>query len=193
MKRNSFTEGVKPGGLTTSTEIRILLCYILDSMPEPVSRQQLEDVLLGEELANYFVMAESLSLLQEQNLVLEEDGQLSITDKGRSVARTLADDLPRSVREAAVFSLIRAQQFAARAAAYHSEVSETENGRLVSCSIGDGAGLVFKMELYMPDDATAQAVRKQFIENGDEVYKLLLASLTGNKVQAEKSLQKIQK
>ena len=191
MKNNAFTEGVKPGGLTTGTEIRILLCYVLDNIPDPVSRQQLEDVLLGEELANYFVMAESLSLLQEQNLVTEEDGFLHITPQGRSVASTLGDDLPRSVREVAVNSIIRAQQFAARAAAYHSEISETDSGRLVHCSIGDDTGPLFQMDLYMPDESTAKAVQKKFIEGGDEVYKLLLAALTNNRTLAEKALQKL--
>ena len=38
MAGNAFTAGVKPGGLTTSTEIRILLCYLIQHAGTPLSR-----------------------------------------------------------------------------------------------------------------------------------------------------------
>lgn len=189
MQHNLFTEGVRPGGLTTGTEIRILLCYLLASVTEPVTRQQLEDVLLGEELANYFAMAESLAQIVEQGLVVEKNNLYSITDSGRTVANTLADELPRTVRDAAVNGVVRAQQFAARAAAYHSQVRDIENGHIVTCSIGDENEPLFRMEIYMPDELTAQQVRTKFIEGGDQVYKLVLAALTDNRTQVENALE----
>ena len=54
MAGNAFTAGVKPGGLTTSTEIRILLCYLIQHAGTPLSQGELETALLGEELVNYF-------------------------------------------------------------------------------------------------------------------------------------------
>ena len=55
MAGNAFTAGVKPGGLTTSTEIRILLCYLIQHAGTPLSQGELETALLGEELVNYFL------------------------------------------------------------------------------------------------------------------------------------------
>ncbi len=186
-----FTEGVKPGGLTTGTEIRILLCYLMDSVGAPVRREELEEVLLGEELANYFAMADSLSQLIEQGLVAESDAGYTVTESGKTVARTLADDLPRTIRDTAVRGVIRAQQYAARAAVHKSEVVSGPGGRAVHCAIEDDAGPLFRMELYMPDELTAAAVREQFIEKGDEVYKLVLAALTDNRSLAEKALLRL--
>lgn len=191
MSGHHFTEGVKPGGLTNSTEIRILLCYLLDAIDVPVSRLQLEQVLLGEELVNYFAMAESLALLEEQKLITKSSAGFVITEAGRNIGRTLAHDVPRSVRDAAVRGVIRAQQYAAKKAVHDTDIISTEKGRLVRCAIGDDAGPLFKMELYMPDDLSAEAVKRRFIEGGDEVYKLVLAALTGNRELAEKSVQKL--
>ena len=53
MSNQAFTGGVRPGGLTTSTEIRILLCYLLKSIGIPLTRQEIENALLSEELVNY--------------------------------------------------------------------------------------------------------------------------------------------
>lgn len=186
-----FTEGVKPGGLTTGTQIRILLCYLMDSVGAPVRREELEEVLLGEELANYFAMAESLGQLLEQGLITEGDSGYTVADAGKTVARTLSDEVPRTVRDAAVRGVIRAQQYAAKMAVHKSEVVQGPHGRSVKCAIGDEAGPLFRMELYMPDELTAEAVRGQFVEKGDEVYKLVLAALTDNRQLAEKALLKL--
>ena len=88
MTAQLFTEGVKPGGLTSGTEIRILLCYILNNVTLPVSRKQLEDVLLGEELANYFAMADSMAQLMDQGLVTHSNPSNAAKRFSASMART---------------------------------------------------------------------------------------------------------
>ncbi len=188
MNDQLFTEGVKPGGLTGSLEIRILLCYILDSVEPPVPRDMLSEVLVGEELANYFAMADGIGQLLEQALVTENETGLTITEAGKTVARTLYDEVPRTVRDTAVRGVIRAQQLLANSAAYKAEVVKLENGRLVKCAIDDEAGPLFGLDLYMPDDLTADAVKTAFTEKGDTIYKLVLAALTGNKPLAERTL-----
>ena len=56
--------------LTTSTEIRILLCYLIQHAGTPLAQGELETALLGEELVNYFELASNLSDLLEQGLSL---------------------------------------------------------------------------------------------------------------------------
>lgn len=194
MDNGTFSEGVRPGGLTSSTEIRILLCYLLDHVGTPVSREQIEESLLGESLVNYFAMADSLAQLCSQGLLRCEDSMYTVTDEGRTVGRTLAANVPRTIRDAAVRGVIRAQQYAAKAAAHRSEVVKSVDGksRHVRCSIGDDTGSLLLLELYMPDELSAEAVRDKFIQSGDEVYKLVLASLTGNRELAQKALAGIE-
>lgn len=188
---NTYNEGVRPGGLTTTTEIRILLCYLLDSVTAPISRQQIEDVLLGEELVNYFAMAESLGQLIDQRLVEGDENGYLLTEAGRTVAQTLAQDVPRSVRDTAVRGVIRAQQYAAKAAAHRCTIINQDPGRFVRCSIGDETGPLFQLELYMPDDLSAEKVRDKFVANGDEVYKLVLAALTDNFQLAKSAIESL--
>ena len=39
---DAFTAGVRPGGLTSSTEIRLLLCYLVKNAG-PITRQEIEN------------------------------------------------------------------------------------------------------------------------------------------------------
>ncbi len=195
MAVQDFSEGVRPGGLTSGKEVQILLCYLLSALNAPVSKEQLEQVLLEEALVNYFSMAESLAALEEQELITLSDGVYTITEKGCTVGRTLADDVPRTVRDTAVRGLIRAQQYAAKKAEHRCEVVQTQDGQIaVHCSIGDDAcSPLFQMQLYMPDALCANAAREAFIEHGSEVYKLMLAALTVNEGMARDALRELLK
>ena len=98
----AFTAGVRPGGLTDDTQIRMLLCYLV-KVAGPVKRETMQGALLQEQLVNYFEFADALAEVEKQQLVtVDEDGRYTITRRGTTVADTLAYDLPRTVRESAI-------------------------------------------------------------------------------------------
>ena len=45
----AFTAGVRPGGLTDDTQIRMLLCYLI-KVTGPVKRDTMQGALLQEQL-----------------------------------------------------------------------------------------------------------------------------------------------
>lgn len=174
---DAFTAGVKPGGLNSSTEIRILLCYLIKSAG-PLTRDAMQGALLQEQLVNYFEFADALSDLESQALVTEGEKGYSITQKGRVVADTLSDDLPRSVRESAIRAVIRIQSWVHKAAQNQAQVSKTADGYLVTCRIRETDSDTFCLSLAMPDELTAETVKNQFIVHGSEIYSQLLTGLT---------------
>ncbi len=177
---NAFTAGVKPGGLTSNTEIRLLLCYLIKSVPG-LTRTELETALVEEELVNYFEVASAMDDILHQQLASEVGGGYSITEKGARVAAELAYDLPASVRDAAIAAAIRKQTWNKKAANYHASINALPDGQYsVTCTI-EGLGTdAFCLTLSMPDALTAAQIRDQFILHGSEVYALLLNQLTAD-------------
>lgn len=180
MSREAFTAGVKPGGLTNTTQIRILLCYLIRTVAQPLSRQELESALLEQQLVNYFELAAGLADLEQQKLVRLEKGRYHITPEGRKVADLLLTDLPRSVREQAVQAAVLAQQYARKAAENQALVHRTPDGWQLDCRIQELDREVFSLSLLMPDQATAEAARDAFIHKGADFYKILLAMFSGS-------------
>ena len=43
MAFDTFDEGIVPGGMRSKYEIRILICYLLNSIKEPVSKEIIVD------------------------------------------------------------------------------------------------------------------------------------------------------
>lgn len=174
---DAFTAGVKPGGLTSSTEIRILLCYMIKNAA-PLTRDAMQGALLQEQLVNYFEFVDALNELESQQLADATPEGYVLTEKGRVVADTLAGDLPRSVRESASRAVIRIQSWVHKAAQNIARVEKAETGYRVTCIIRDMGADMFELSLMMPDRLTAETVRRQFIAHGSGIYAQLLTSLT---------------
>lgn len=172
-----FTAGVKPGGLTSDTEIRILLCYLVKTAA-PLTRDAMQGALLQEQLVNYFEFVNALDELEDQQLVELTDKGYVITEKGSVVADTLAYDLPRSVRESAVRAVIRIQSWVHKAAQNKAHVEQDGNEFRVICTIEEMGHDSFQIQLSMPDRLTAEMVKNRFIAKGSRVYSQLLNLLT---------------
>ena len=162
---DAFTAGVRPGGLTNSTEIRLLLCYLVKNAG-PITRTEIENALMEDDIAR-------------QQLVTADGDRYTITDKGRKVAQELAYDLPRSVREKAVAAVLRSQTWARKEAEYSARISEKADGHCsVRCQVKALDSELFCLDIGTPDRLSAEMVKKQFILKGNEIYQMLITKLT---------------
>ena len=55
----TFTAGIRPGGLTDGGEIRILICHILTAADSPMSFDELTEAVLSDGAANYFEFSDA--------------------------------------------------------------------------------------------------------------------------------------
>ncbi|MGN0707379.1 MAG: DUF4364 family protein [Faecalibacterium sp.] len=175
---DAFTAGVRPGGLTSSTEIRLLLCYLVKNAG-PLTRKEIEDALVEEALVNYFEIGSCLDDIARQKLVTLRDGSYIITEDGRKVAQELAYDLPRSVRERAVAAVLRTQTWTRKSEKYSAKITEQPDGHCrVRCTVKGLDQELFRLDLGVPDRLSAEMIQKQFILKGNEIYQLLINKLT---------------
>ena len=182
----AFTAGVKRGGLTDNTQIKILLCYLIKTTG-PIDRGTLQGALLQEELVNYFEFGDSLADISRQGLVHAGDDEVyTITEKGSTVADTLSFDLPRSVRESAIRAVMQIKSWKRDAAMNRAVVSERNGAYWVSCAIGENGRDAFRLELEAPDRLTAESIKNHFISHGSELYALLLDQLTMPSTEADR-------
>ena len=163
---DAFTAGVRPGGLTSSTEIRLLLCYLVKNAG-PITRQEIENALMEEALVNYFEIGSCLDDITKQQLVTLTKGSYTITEKGRKV------------RERAVAAVLRCQTWARKEAKYSASITEKEDGHCtIRCTVKGLDSELFCLDLGTPDRLTAELVKKQFILKGNEIYQMLINKLT---------------
>ena len=92
---DAFIAGVEPGGLTNLQEIRILLCYMLNTVGQPVPRDAVTEILIGGGMANYFDTEAAIEeLLGQHHLTQDGDKMLSVTATGAQIGASLSVRIP---------------------------------------------------------------------------------------------------
>lgn len=183
MKKGAFSFDVEPGGLRTTAEIKILICYLLKTVNTPLPRRLLDEVMQENGLANYFDAGQALAeLLDNGSIQKTGDGEecYTVTEQGRNSADTLETTLSFSVREKAVGSAMRLLAKVKHERENRVEVQKVEGGYAVSCSVLDRNLELMTVRLLVADSLQAEMVREQFLKDPLTLYQHLLAMLTGD-------------
>lgn len=194
MDNNSaFSAGVRFGGLTDRTEIKILVCYLLTGAKQPLEEQQIVDALIGQELVNYFELQNALSQLCEQGLIKETDGMYTITDEGRDISQQLEKVLPYSVRERAYKAVIDILQYDALKRQNKTTITALDSGGYnLNCTIADDDLVVFSVDIHMPNEKAAHFAQEQLIKYGQDIFRCVLGVTTENPNMYKDFLKKIE-
>lgn len=84
-------------------EKKLLLLYILDNINQPLTNSQITQLILENDMMNYFMLQQFLSELKETGFVIEEEGKhtqfFSITEKGKNTLNYFINRIPNSEKE----------------------------------------------------------------------------------------------
>jgi len=177
----AFSAGVRFGGLTDRTEIKILICYLLTEAKQPLTEQQIIDTVIGQQLVNYFELLDALSHLTEQQIISETDGLYSINDDGKEISRQLEKVLPFSVRERAYKAVIEILQYETLKRQNKTKITAVDGGGYnLNCTIEDENFVLFSCDIFMPNEKSAQLAQESFIKYGQDIFKCVLGITTEN-------------
>lgn len=180
MDNNAFTAGVVPGGLTNHTEIKIMICYLLDALGQPFHHEDMLEALAGQGYANYFEGAGALSdLLDAGHIAQDADGCYTLRPSGGEIVQVLLDDLPATVRERALFRARELARLRRNQKSHRANITETAGGFQVRCAVTDSSGrALFALELETPSRSMAQRIRDNFIAHAEGVMRYCITTLT---------------
>lgn len=177
--------GIEPGGMTDVYEIKILICYLLYAVKEPLSKEQMDTVLQGNHLVNYFSYSAAYQeLLKSGHITLEEkDGQkiIVLNQFGRDTALLLKSSLPLSVKDKVVSAGMEILAEMRRDKERETRLEQVENGYIVRLILRDGDLELLNIGLFAPDTEQAEIIRAQFMENTADVYKGIISLLIRDK------------
>ena len=181
MNHDAFSAGVEPGGLYSSQEIKILICYMLAGVDEPLPRQSVLEIIATGGMANFFEAGAAIDeLIRLHNLTEGEDGRLYLTEDGRQAASTLSGMIPFTLRERSVQAALKLLTRMRREKENRGTVKKLEHGRLVTCEIQDAGQPLLSFSLRVADDLQAGLIRERFLEDPTLIYSSLIALLTGD-------------
>jgi len=176
-----FSDGVRPGGLYDSREIKVLICYMLSGVSEPLSRQTVTEILTEGEMANLFEISAAIDdLVARENITETDGGLLLLTEIGRTSAEQLYDLIPYTLRERSQKAAMKLLARARNEREADVAVTALDRGFSVKCSIDKSEAPMMSFILRVTDEAMVKTVRERFLDNPTAFYRALIALSTGD-------------
>ncbi len=187
MDRTVFTEGNQPGGLNSEHEIRILICFVLNSVGVPITFTQLNHAFQTEGIVNYFELAQSIGRLLHSGHILEsatksDEKKLMLTDLGAKTAITFEKSIPLSIREKALKAtrdnLLRQR----RECENQVRIEKTEDGYQMTMTIPDVGTDLMSLSIFVPTLSLCNKIKAQFLADPTICYRGVIELLTGERL-----------
>ncbi len=181
MEKNASGAGVARGGLFSTSEIKILICYILNAINEPVPVDMVANVLHYEGLANAFEVSDAVVSLSSSGQIVatdEVEQTYIITDTGRNTAETLKTSLSSVVKERAYLAVMKMFSKFKNAKDNHFEITHENGATYLSCSAIDGGKPFITVKLLITDEEQGSLIRERFLENPSAIYSKIIEMLT---------------
>lgn len=180
---HTFSEGVDPDGLRDISDIKCLVCYLIKSVDEPLTKKLINDSLQDDySLANYFEVNQAMSeLLRSGVLVTEKiDGEefLKLNMDNKSAVSYLDGALPRSVREKAINCAVRLLTRSRRERENEIVVEKLDKGYNVTFTLFDVDTQFMKLTIYVSDMLQVKVIRENFLNDPTKLYSSIISSLT---------------
>ena len=156
-------------------EVKVLILFIMQRLPEPVTLDVLTGLTLCDDGIGYFDVTECIAdLLKTKHLRLE-DGKYSLTPKGKRNGKTLEKNLPYSVRIKAEASAALVRVNLNRDAMIKTQRSVNDSGGYkVSLSLSDGIGDIISLELFAANEQQADTIEKGFRRDAEHIYHAII-------------------
>ena len=178
MDNVTIVPGVGIGGLNNKYEIKILICYLLNSINVPFSKEQLSYVFQDKNFVNYFIFCDALAdLLESKHITSKNENNheiFTLNELGIETALKLNHSLPKSLRDNVVTTAMQLLAMMKNEKENEVFINPYKNGYLVKCIIHDIDFDLMSFEVYAPDILQAEKIKTKFQESPLKIYKGLI-------------------
>lgn len=194
MAFDTFDEGINLGGMRSKNEIKTLICYLYNSVKENMDKGIIIQAILKQGLANYFETSSAFDdLVMNGNLIPADDEHktYSLTEKGAEIAKQLDSTVAYTIKEKAYECAVKLLAEKKKEIENRVNISKNDNGFTVECSVSGGDMDLMKLNIYAPEMEQALILKKNFLDNPNKAYKVMLALLTKDKETVGDALEEL--
>lgn len=162
---------------------KLILLYVLREVNAPVTSDQLTVLTIDRGWMLYFDMVQHLADMTEAGLMVSDTvaGQLrhTITPDGKTLLATLENRIPASIRQEIRQYVADNLSRLTGGGCIHAEVTACDGAVQALLRLtGDEGEEILRILLPAPDRDAAQAVCRQFVTSGPQLYAELVRRLT---------------
>ena len=170
--------------LKDKNDVKIFILYLMRNIGYPLDFANLNDIVVQDDIVNYFDFAECFAeLLETGNIAeLKIDGEelYIITDQGIHVADNLQSNLLNIIKEKSLKSALRLLSFKKRGANLKCTAVQREDGCYqLNCRIIEKEQDLLNLTVLIDNKTQLEKIKYNFNDRPETVYRGILALLSG--------------
>lgn len=181
MDQEMVIPGIGKGPITDIYIIKILVCYLLQSAPAPLSKEELQEVFDDGQLVSYFFFCNAYDEMLRDGHFTEEtvEGRTvcMLQEFGRETAEKLSYSLPLSLKDRVVETAIRLLSRRKLERENQVEITPYQNGFRLHCVMHETDFDLMDFSLYLPDRQQAELLGKRFLQDPVRFYSRLIGMI----------------
>lgn len=163
----------------TLAEGKVIILYILNKLPNPISNEGLYKLVLSINDMNYFYFQQFLLDLTNNKYIEDFNNGIhtiyKITNTGKNVLELTEDILPGILKLQIDTELTTAKTESAVIAEF---TPRSENNYVVTCKIIENNECCFELKATAPSREQAKKIVSNWENNSNEIYGKILSLLT---------------
>lgn len=176
---DAMTYGIVDGGLRSTLEINLLICYIVVNSKRRLTEKIIIDTMVEGEIANYFETTNAMKKLKEKEIILtDENGHLVPGKNCKNLMELVENDLPYTIRQKSInlSAKLAVKELYRKENKVDIEKKDDET-YLVTMHLQDLGKDFMTLSLSLPTSAQAEMVKEKFFNNPVRIYDTLINSL----------------
>lgn len=170
--------------LYAEDEIKIFILYLMYHIGRPLEYDDINDIVMQDGFVGGIDFADCFADLLERGNVMEVREEWAtlyqISEQGVRVVESLQGDLMNYVKTKGLRSALRLLNFKERGASIETSFEPRMDGSFdLTCAIRDSGNLSLEIKLVAENSTQLELMRYQFRENPEQIYKAILAIMTG--------------
>lgn len=170
--------------LYDENEIKIFVLYLMVNIGRPLEYDDINDIVMQDGFVGGIDFADCFADLLENGNITEihDVGKVfyKVSERGLQIVENLQGDIMGYVKTQGLKSAMRMLDFKERGASVETSFEPRSDGRFdLTCSIKDDGQMSLSVKLVAETAGQLELMRHQFRENPEQVYKGILALLTG--------------
>ena len=167
------------GFIRDMLDVKILILFVLAHAEFPVPMQKVYELCYQDDKLSYFDVCEALPQLQASgHISRNEDGDYSITDKGREDGKVTEDAIAAPVLQRALIAVEKFNRSIRRDQLVRTNVLARPNDEYaVVLSLDDERGNLMTLELLGPTQEQARRFSRVLHEDAEKLYQSVMEFL----------------
>ena len=171
--------------LRDKVDVKVFILYLLKNVGEPLEYNSINDIVLQDEVVNYFDFAFAFSELLDAKQVQEAGTSggnklYAITESGAETLESYESTLLTVIKDRALRSALRLLAFNRTGTQIKSAITEQGEGYNLNCRIFDKEKTLYSVDVYLTDRKYAEKMKFNYDERAEIIYRGTLALLSGD-------------